>query len=87
MELIFCGKRVARTVFVLQKYSHISVILWGYVLIWYACGDGSIDVKGRRQIAAKALDFRYFSAPDSFERVERVIVCGNLSKGKSAQKV
>ena len=49
--------------------------------------DRSIDVKGRRQIAAKALDFRYFSAHDSFERVERVIVCGNLSKGKSAQKV
>ena len=45
MELIFCGKRVARTVFVLQKYSHISVILWGYVLIWYACGECSVVTK------------------------------------------
>ena len=45
------------------------------------------DVKGRRQIAAKALDFRHFSVSDSFELLERVIVCGNLSKGNPAQKV
>ena len=38
-------------------------------------------------MAMKALDFRYFSVPDSFEQVEWVIVCGNLSKDKSAQKV
>lgn len=37
------------------------------------CGDGSIDVKGQREIGAKALDFRQFSAPDGFERVETVI--------------
>ena len=40
MKLIFCGKRVARTVFVQQKYSSYFRILWGYVLIWYACQDG-----------------------------------------------
>ena len=52
-----------------------------------ACGDRSIDVKGRWKIAAKALDFRHFSVSDSFECVERVIVCGNLSKGNPGQKV
>ena len=40
MKLIFCGKRVARTVFVQQKYFSYFRILWGYVLIWYACQDG-----------------------------------------------
>ena len=45
------------------------------------------DVKGQREIASKALDFRHFSASDSFEQVERVFVCGNLSKGKSVKKV
>ena len=45
------------------------------------------DVKGRREIAAKAFDFRHFSVSDSFELLERVIVCGNLSKGNPAQKV
>ena len=45
------------------------------------------DVKDRREIAAKALDFRHFSASDSFEQVEQVSVCGNLSKGNPAQKV
>lgn len=25
----------------------IPVNLWGYVSIWYLCGDGSIDVKGK----------------------------------------
>ena len=24
-----------------ENIDYISVILWGYVLIWYACGDGS----------------------------------------------
>lgn len=52
-----------------------------------AGGDSSIDVKGRRKVGAKALDFMRFSAPDGFERVERVIVCGSLSKGNSRQKV
>ena len=52
-----------------------------------ARGDSSIDVKGRRKIGAKSLDFRRFSAPDGFERVERVIVCGNLSRGNLGQKV
>ena len=23
-----------------RSISHISAFLWGYVLIWYACGDG-----------------------------------------------
>ncbi len=52
-----------------------------------ARGDSSIDVKGRRKVGTKALDFMHFSAPDGFERVELVIVCGNLSKGNSGQKV
>ena len=42
MELIFCGKRVARTVFVLQKYFSYFRILVGYVLIWYARRDGYV---------------------------------------------
>ena len=25
-----------------RNVAHISVILWGYVLIWYSCGDGRV---------------------------------------------
>ena len=28
-----------------ENIDYISVILWGYVLIWYACGDGVPSVK------------------------------------------
>lgn len=28
-----------------ENIAHFSVILWGYVLIWYSCGDGGIDGK------------------------------------------
>mgnify|MGYP007063219205 FL=1 len=31
-----------------RNISYISVILWGYVLIWYACGNNSVDVKSPR---------------------------------------
>lgn len=44
-------------------------------------------VKGRREIVTKALDFRDFSAYDTFERVEKVSICGNLSKDNPARKV
>jgi len=39
-----------------------------------ACGDGSLDVKGRSGIRLKVLDFRHFSTLGSFEQVETVIV-------------
>ena len=51
------------------------------------CGDGVSAVKGRREIVTKALDFRDFSAYDTFERVEQVSICGNLSKDNPARKV
>lgn len=38
-----------------------------------ACGDRSIDVKGRSGISSKALDFRHFSTLGGSEQVETVI--------------
>lgn len=37
------------------------------------CGVCRIDVKGRRKIGAKALDFRHFSGLHCFEQVEEAI--------------
>ena len=34
-----------------RNISHISAFLWGYVLIWYACGDGRIIVQTQHQAA------------------------------------
>ena len=48
-------------------------MLCGYVSGDGACGDGSIDVKGRSGISSKALDFRHFSTLGGFEQVETVI--------------
>ena len=50
------------------------MLLRGHVPEYGACGDGSIDVKGRSGIRLKALDFRHFSTLGSFEQVETVIV-------------
>lgn len=33
------------------------MILWGCVLIWYSCGDGSVDTKKRY---VEILNFRHF---------------------------
>lgn len=51
------------------------------------CRDGSIDVKGRREIGAKALDFRRFSASGGFEQVETVNAPRELIHGGLEKKV
>ena len=35
-----------------ENIDYISVILWGYVLIWYACGDGMFIVQTPRSEAS-----------------------------------
>ena len=52
-----------------------------------ACGDGSIDVKGRREIVSKALDFRHFSASGSFGQAETAIAPRELIHGGTAQEM
>ena len=37
-----------------RNISHISAFLWGYVLIWYACGDGSLAFQVRNQLEEDA---------------------------------
>ena len=41
-----------------RNISHISAFLWGYVLIWYACGDSSAATKRN---LVEILRFRHFS--------------------------
>ena len=66
MKLIFCGKRVARTVFVQQKYFSYFRILWGYVLIWYACGDCGVATKEKY---VEILEFTHFVEFFSFRKI------------------
>jgi hypothetical protein len=66
MKLIFCGKRVARTVFVQQKYFSYFRILWGYVLIWYACRDCGIATKEKY---VEILEFTHFVEFFSFKKI------------------
>lgn len=50
-------------------------------------GDGGFDVKGRRKIGSKALDFRHFSASGSFEQVETVNALRELIYGGTVGKM
>ena len=36
------GKGLHEQYLYCRNISHISAFLWGYVLIWYACGDGGV---------------------------------------------
>ena len=56
------------------------MVLWGYVLIWYARRDGSIDVEGRRKIGAKALQYSGFGVIGHIWRRAGKMLLGNLSK-------
>ena len=35
------GNRLHERYYYCINIAYISAILWGYVLIWYSCGDGS----------------------------------------------
>ena len=52
-EIIFVPSNIAVDVKKIDKnIDYISVILWGYVLIWYACGDGMFIVQTPRSEAS-----------------------------------
>ena len=36
----FVGKGLHERYYYCINIAYISAILWGYVLIWYSCGDG-----------------------------------------------
>lgn len=42
------------------------MILWGYVLIWYSCGECSIDVKGEIETMEEWLKIRLSSTFDTW---------------------
>ena len=46
--------------------AYISVILWGYVLIWCSCGDCGVDTKERY---LEILEFTHFVTFFSFNKI------------------
>ena len=76
----FCPEQFPRTGRRVPHSRHQSARL-------VACGDGGIDVKGRRKIGSKALDFRHFSASGSFEQVETVNALRELIYGGTVGKM
>ena len=44
----FEGKGLHEWYYYCRNIAHISVILWGYVLIWYSCRDGCQIIPQKR---------------------------------------
>ncbi len=72
------------------KIACISIILWGYVLIWYSCGDYCVDTEEK---LIEVLCFRQFFRcflfveDEAGNRNKRMVFRENLDLAKKVQAV